>query len=100
MKENVSVPKFPEIDYSYDPQKDLAPVDQFGFVNLRDAYINGSLPGDLSVSAEDYNGVDDPGSLLGRSADVFEAYRKAEYVKRAESAAAAEAAAASSTASE
>lgn len=86
--------------YGYDPQKDIAPVDQFGFIDLRDAYLNHCIPGDMNISTEDYNGVEDPSSLLGKSSDVFEAYRKAQYVKSAESAAAAEAAAASSAATE
>lgn len=89
-----------EVSYTYDPVKDIAPVDQFGFVDLRDAFEHSCIPGDLSVNVEDYNGVDDPSSLLGRSSDVFEAYRKAEYVKSAESAAKAKAEAASSAETE
>lgn len=90
-----------DVRFAYDPKKDIAPVDQFGFIDLREAYVNHSIPGDLSVTVEDYNGVEDPSSLLGKSSDVFEAYRKAQYVKSAESsAAAAEAAAASSAATE
>lgn len=82
----------------YNPQKDNAPVDQVGFVNLRDAYVNSVIPGDLSVETSEFNGVDDPSSLLGRSHDVFESIRKGQYVQK--SAAAAEAAAASSAETE
>ena len=87
--------------YGYDPAKDIAPVDQFGFVDLRSAFLNHTIPGDLSVNSEDYNGVDDPSSLMGKSSDVFDALRKASYVKSAEaSAAAAKAAEASSAVTE
>ena len=82
----------------YNPQKDNVPVDQVGFVNLRDAYVNSVIPGDLSVDVSEFNGVDEPGSLLGRSHDVFEAIRKGQSVQK--SAAAAEAAAASSAETE
>lgn len=81
MKETIS-----EVSFTYDPIKDLAPVDQFGFVDLHDAFVNHSIPGDLSPVSEEYNGVEDPASLLGKSSDVFEAYRKASYVKNAEAA--------------
>lgn len=83
----------------YNPTKDNSPVDQVGFVNLRDAYVNSVIPGDLSVDVSEFNGVDEPGSLLGRSHDVFEAIRKGQSVQKA-SAAAAEAAAASSAETE
>lgn len=94
------------VSFTYDPIKDIAPVDQFGFVDLRSAFVNASIPGDLSFSEESFNGVEEPRSLVGRSSDVFEAIRKAEYVKSSESrraaaaADAAGAAAASSAASE
>lgn len=97
MKKNSSLSS--EVSYTYDPSKDIASVDQHGFVDLHDAYVNGSIPGDLVANSEDYNGVDEPSSLLGRSSDVFDAYRKAQYVKSAESKVV-EATAASSAASE
>lgn len=90
----------PKTPFPFNPLRDIAPVDQFGFVDLHDAYVNHCIPGDLIVNQEDYNGVEDPSSLIGKSADVFEAYRKAQYVKSAESAAAAEAAKATSGATE
>lgn len=71
---------------NYDPRFDVAPVDQFGFVNLREAFVNSAVPGDLNFEQLEFNGVDEPASLLGRSYDVFDAIRKAQYVKSAESA--------------
>lgn len=84
----------------YDPAKDISPVDEFGFIDLRSAFVNHSIPGDLQSSSEDFNGVEDPDSLIGKSSDVFESLRKAEYVKSAESAASSEEGAASSTGNE
>lgn len=75
LKENHSV------SFVYNPVTDIAPVDQYGFIDLRDAFVNHCIPGDLSVVTEDFNGVEDPDSLIGSPHDVFEAFRKAQYVK-------------------
>lgn len=75
-------PKFPPIEQGYDPAKDIAPVDQVGFIDLHDAFVNGSIPGDLGVNDESFNGVDDPASLMDRPSDKFDAYRKADYVHK------------------
>lgn len=93
MKDNVSkfTPGTFVPECKYDPVHDISSVDQVGFVDLHDAFVNASIPGDLSVNEESYNGVDDPASLVGRSADVFEAFRKASAVKSAEAANAAKA---------
>lgn len=98
MKNNVVSEPF----YGYDPLRDVSAVDQFGFLNLRDAYLNNSIPGEITSDVDSFNGVADPASLIGKSTDVFDAYRKAEYVKGAEAAraAAAEAAAASTASTE
>lgn len=98
MKENIVFEPF----YGFDPLRDISSVDQFGFLNLREAYLNNSIPGEVASDVESYNGVEDPSSLIGKSNDVFEALRKAEYVKGAEAtrAAAADAAVASSAGTE
>lgn len=75
----------------YNVNADVAPVDQFGFVDLHDAFVNASIPGDLVVDSESYNGVDDPDSLIGRPSDVFDALRRAAYVREREAAAEAKA---------
>lgn len=101
---NVSAPEgmyFPSINVSeckFDPSKDIAPVDQVGFVDLRKAFLTASVPGDLIVDESKYNGVEEPASLVGRPSDVFDAIRKGQAVQK--SAAAAEAAAASSAETE
>lgn len=66
----------------YNPDVDISPVNPLGFVDVRKAYASGIVSGDVSIEQSSFNGVDDPGSLMHRSQDVFEAYRKADYVKK------------------
>ena len=106
MKNSVSIAEpvgqyFPSLipeKVSFDPMRDIAPVDQVGFVDLHKAFLTGVVPGDLVVNEESYNGVEEPASLVGRPRDVFEAIRNGQAVQK--SAAAAEAAAASSAETE
>lgn len=65
----------------YDKRCDLHEVDQFGFLNLRDVYENGTVDGAMSFEAEKYNGVSDPSVLLSRPKDQFEALRQTSYIK-------------------
>lgn len=64
----------------FDPKLDLQPVDQFGFVNLRKAYDQGVVPGNVSFSEESFNGML-PDDVMRRPHDVFDRYRQADYVK-------------------
>lgn len=94
-------PKFTPVVAEFQSRVDREEVDQFGFIDLRQAFLTGSIPGDLEVDAESFNGVDDPNSIGERPSDVFDGFRKIEAVAAARSAAAkAEAAAASSAAAE
>lgn len=99
-KNELSPAKFTPVVCEFLPGVDLEEVDQFGFIDLRDAFLNGNMPGDVSVDLEAYNGIDDPDSIMDRASDQFDAFRQAEYVKGAESAAAAKAKAATSGGSE
>ena len=92
--------KFVPVSCVFDPLYDLEEVDQFGFVDLRHALAEGVLPGDLQVDESQFNGIDDPESIIGVASDQFDAIRKGAYVKSAESAAKANAEAASSAVSE
>lgn len=58
---------------TYDPVRDLAPVDQFGFIELRSALSEGVVPSQMPDSDVDYNGVDEPQKVLGKPHDIFEA---------------------------
>ena len=44
MKENIVFEPF----YGFDPLRDISSVDQFGFLNLREAYLNNSIPGEVA----------------------------------------------------
>lgn len=56
----------------YDSSVDVREVDQFGFVDLRESFVNGSIPSDLSAQEGRFNNVDDPSMVRPRPADVFE----------------------------
>lgn len=63
----------------FDERQDISTVAQFGAVDLRVLAENNAIPGDVGASATDFDGVDDPGAILGRPSDPFEeiAMRKA-----------------------
>lgn len=65
----------------YNEVCDLACVDQFGFVDLNACLANGVVPSTVSDTEGAYNDIEDPSSILGKPADVFEAYRMQDYVK-------------------
>lgn len=44
-------------------------------VDLGKALVNGSVPSDLAFDDAQYNGIEDPESIMGRPGDVFEADR-------------------------
>lgn len=82
MKEVAFVPPvMPVACVDYDPRIDLHPVDQFGFVDLNKAYVDGTISGDVAISDERFNGCQDPSTLLPRPKDRFEAMRQADYVR-------------------
>lgn len=60
-------------DCNYDPVRDLVPVDQHGFMDLKSAFANSCVPSVMPDSDVDYNGVDNPDSILGTPRDIFEA---------------------------
>lgn len=92
--------KFVPVECVFDPLLDECEVDQFGFVNLREAFLEGSIPGDLAVDETQYNGMDDPDAVGTRADDQFAAIRQAQALTAAEAAAAAKAKAASSAGEE
>ena len=60
-------------DCKYDPVRDLAPVDQFGFIELKSALADSVVPSQMPGAEADYNGIDDPNQVLGKPRDIFEA---------------------------
>lgn len=65
----------------YDELRDVAPVDQFGFVNLNECLANGEVPATIADSEDTYNGIEDPSSIIGKPRDIFEAYSMQDYIK-------------------
>lgn len=60
-------------DIFFDPVRDLAPVEQFGFIDLKTALESSVVPSQMPESDTDYNGMEDPEQILGKPHDVFEA---------------------------
>ena len=60
-------------DCPFDPVRDLSPVEQFGFIELKDALANSIVPSQMPDSETDYNGIDEPDKVLGKPRDIFEA---------------------------
>lgn len=59
----------------YNPEKDIAEVDQFGFVDVTKALQNGYVPGSNSSISIEFDNCEDPSAILGKPGDVFEAMR-------------------------
>lgn len=57
----------------FDPVRDLTPVDQHGFTDLKSALANSCVPSVMPETDVDYNGIDNPDSILGTPRDIFEA---------------------------
>lgn len=70
---------------SFDPLCDIKPVSQTGFIDLVSAYQNNCVPSQLPNSESDYNGIEEPESILGKPSDVFEAMEMESYVNDASS---------------
>lgn len=71
----------------FDPVRDLTPVDEFGFIDLKSALHNSVVPSQMPESETDYNGIDDPQQILGKPHDVFEAIDTQKALEAAASAA-------------
>lgn len=67
---------------NFDAARDLKPVEPFGFVDLRDSYINNCVPSNSPDVESDYNGIQDPASILGTPSDVFDALRMAQDIEK------------------
>lgn len=57
----------------FDPKCDVSQVDQFGWLDLRKAYVEGVVQGDLVVDEEGFNDIEDARAIVGKPRDVFEA---------------------------
>lgn len=75
-------PRFVLRECEFNPEVDLQEVDQFGFIDLAEAYEKGIVPGAVDLTDDQFNGVQNPGTLISHAQDVFDGLRKAEYVKQ------------------
>lgn len=57
----------------YNPVCDLSPVDQFGFVDLGQALVDGSVPFIDGIVEDSFNNIDDPRSIIGSPKNSFDA---------------------------
>lgn len=65
----------------FDKAKDIKEVDIYGFVDLTLCLRTGSVPSDVSASVSNYNGIEDPQSIIGSPSDIFEAMRMHDEIK-------------------
>lgn len=61
--------------------RNKAVVSQIGYIDLRVAYATGEVPSDLEGVEGNFNGIDDPNSIMGTPDDVFSAMRAADAAK-------------------
>ena len=57
----------------FDPLKDLKPVEQYGFIDLKTALDSSVVPSQMPDSDSDYNGIEEPEQIAGKPSDIFEA---------------------------
>ena len=68
--------------FGFNSKRDLHKVDtDTTVVDLKRAYVTGSIPADVSATANTFNDVDDPSTIMPRPSDVFEKTRQMDYVK-------------------
>lgn len=71
-KDKVILNREGKVSYTFDPVRDIAAVEQFGFVDLVKANLASSVPSTIEAPDEKYNGIEDPASIAGRPRDLFE----------------------------
>lgn len=66
--------------FPFNPKRDKTPVSPSGFVDLQSAMVNHAVPSQIPGTDDDYNGIEEPQSILGKPRDVFEAMDMQKYV--------------------
>lgn len=61
-----------DLSWDFDPIRDIAPVEQFGFIDLVAANATSSVPGAIESEDSKFNGIEDPAAIAGRPRDIFE----------------------------
>lgn len=57
----------------FNSEIDDAEVDQFGFVDMRDAIANGVIAGNADINQQSFNNIKDPSTIIGKPRDIFDA---------------------------
>lgn len=65
----------------YNEERDLAAVDQFGFIDLVESLEKGFIPEEISNTEDIYNDIEDPSTIMNKPRDVFEACRQMDNIK-------------------
>ncbi len=60
---------------NFNPIKDIREVNDIGYIDLATVLKSGIVPSNLDESQIQYNGIEEPSSIIGSPSDVFEAYR-------------------------
>ena len=65
----------------YNPDRDVVAVSQQEVISIADAFVNGLIPDNVIAQESEYNGNDNPESIIARPANEFEAMHLSETVK-------------------
>lgn len=57
----------------FNPDIDEADVDQFGFIDMREAIANNVIVGNADINQQSFNNIEDPSTIIGKPRDVFDA---------------------------
>lgn len=59
-------------DCSFNPLRDVCEVDQFGFIDLAEAFLSGTIASDLTIEDLTFSEIDDPVAVSGKPRNTFE----------------------------
>lgn len=65
--------KYRTEDLCYDPRRDVKEVNQFSGIDLAKAYNENLMPDVVAMDDTRFNNIQEPDSILGKPADIFEA---------------------------
>lgn len=57
----------------FNSEIDDAEVDQFGFVDMREAIANNVIVGNADINQQSFNNIEDPSTIIGKPRDIFQA---------------------------
>lgn len=66
---------------NYNPERDEAPVDVEGVIDLKKYYAENLLPQEDDPTTNAFNNIEEPDAILGSPSDVFEQERMLSFVK-------------------